>query len=76
MSAQTRDADAGRGPGGANSGIAYYLSEIDPDTLPELDCWDEVRRRIAAAERGASGWRTGDIDADLSDFCGGDDGCA
>ncbi|MFY4815925.1 hypothetical protein ACOJIV_25040 [Haloarcula sp. AONF1] len=72
MSAQTRDGP--RVPGGPNSGIAYYLSQIDPDTLPERDCWDEVRRRIAAAERGADGWRTGEIETTLADFQEGEHG--
>lgn len=38
--------------GGANRGPAYFLGQIDPDTLPEEGWFEEVGRRYTAWKRG------------------------
>lgn len=56
--------------GGPRSGLTHILWEIDPDTLPEEDFWEEVARRIQAYHDGRDGWRTGEIDTSLDDYRG------
>lgn len=58
--------------GGVKQALAYVLSEIDPETLPDDGWTEEVARRAEAYRDGRDGWRTGDIGSTLGEFAGGE----
>ncbi|MFW5896253.1 MAG: hypothetical protein ACOCUA_02600 [archaeon] len=60
-----------RASGSTLSGLALILWEIDDETLPESDEWNEVKRRIEAARADRDGWRTGEIATTLDEYGGG-----